>query len=137
MSTKIAHISISARTILPVLTSVFFFLFVLFIQSCGKEVITPDGSEYETDRKNPPQPPPPPFYFNNCNNPTFSASFVQGNATNTPITKNYVNSPGGSYSAFTSATVNGITITAPAGTFNVGSGSVVFTAIGTPIATGF
>ena len=56
---------------------------------------------------------------------------------NISITKNYVNSPGGSYAAFTSATVNGITISAPAGTFNVGSGSVVFTATGTPIATGF
>lgn len=139
MSTKMSHISISARKILPVLTSIFFFLFVLFIQSCGKEVISPDGVEYETDKKNPhnpPPPPPPPFYFSNCNNPTFSASFVQGSATNTPITKNYVNSPGGSYAAFISATVNGITITAPAGTFNAGSGSVVFTATGTPVATG-
>jgi hypothetical protein len=57
--------------------------------------------------------------------------------TTTTITKNYVNSPGGSYSAFTSATVDGITITAQAGTFNTGSGSIVFTASGTPLQTGY
>jgi hypothetical protein len=140
MSAKMSQINISKRKISLALTSVLVFLFVLFIQSCGHDVISPDGLEYETDKGNPHNPPPPPptqFYFNNCNNPTYSASFVQGNQTNTPITKNYVNSPGGNYSAFTSATVNGITITAPAGTFNTGTGSVVFTATGTPIATGF
>jgi hypothetical protein len=33
--------------------------------------------------------------------------------------------------------VNGITVTAPAGTFNTGSGSIVFTASGTPVAAGY
>lgn len=115
----------------------FFLLLLLFIQSCGEKVISPDATELETDKKphNPP-PPPPAFYFSNCNNPTYSATFVKGQATNTTITKNYVNSPGGSYAAFTSETVNGITITAPAGTFNNGSGAVVFTATGTPVNTG-
>jgi uncharacterized protein (TIGR02145 family) len=111
----------------------------MFFLSCKKTGI-PATEEIAGARKpkNPPPPPqPPPFYFTNCNTPTYSASFTLGVPANTPITKNYVNSPGGNYAAFTSATVNGITISAPAGTFNVGSGSVVFTATGTPINTGF
>ena len=84
-----------------------------------------------------PPPPSPTFYFTNCNNPTYSASLQVGKPANVSIIKNYINSPGGTYPAFTSATVNGITISAPAGTFNVGSGSVVFTATGTPMATGY
>ena len=116
---------------------------VLFFQGCQKtSEFSKDAVASKNDatgsRKPPKNPPPPPptFYFTNCNNPTYSASFQVGVPANTPITKNYVNSPGGSYPAFTSATVNGITISAPAGTFNVGSGSVTFTASGTPIYTG-
>lgn len=114
---------------------------VIFFQSCKKTV---ESSKYEavTDEVasgKPPKNPPsaPTFYFTNCNTPTYSASFPAGLPTNTAITKNYVNSPGGTYAAFTSATVNGITVSAPAGTFNVGSGSVIFTATGTPVSTGF
>ena len=134
---------LSARNFLAVLTPILFFQFVLAIQGCKKEqqVVssTEKGSEARQKKKpgNPPPPPPPTFYFTNCNNPTYSASFVKGAPANTAIVKNYINSPGGSYAAFTSATVNGITISAPAGTFNVGSGSVVFTATGTPLQTGF
>lgn len=118
---------------------------VLLFQGC-KKTVEPSRDEADATksdaaalRKPPkdPPPPPPPFFFTNCNTPTYSASFTVGVPANTPITKNYVNSPGGSYAAFTSTAVNGITISAPAGTFNVGSGSVVFTATGTPIATGF
>jgi hypothetical protein len=110
----------------------------LIFQSCQKTV-DPGGvnEEIATKRKPPPPPPPPPpFYFSDCYNPLYSAQLTQGTPANASITKNYINSPGGSYPAFTSATVNGITVTAPAGTFNVGSGSVVFTATGTPISTG-
>ena len=129
------------RYALPVISFIFL---ALFFQNCQKSVETSETGEVGTKKggngngnpHNPPPPPPPPFYFSNCNNPTYSASFVVGVAANTTIIKNYVNSPGGSYDAFTSATVNGITITAPAGTFNVGSGSVTFTATGTPINTG-
>ena len=119
------------------------FVFGFIFQSC-KKTVEPPAADTETAEqaagkkppKNPP-PPPPPFYFTNCNqNPQYSATFVKGVPANVFIIKNYVNSPGGSYPAFTSATVNGITITAPAGTFNVGSGSVTFTATGTPISTG-
>jgi uncharacterized protein (TIGR02145 family) len=112
---------------------------VICFQSCKKTAEpAPATNDEALSRKPPKDPPPSPtFYFTNCNNPTYSASFSVGVPANTPITKNYVNSPGGSYAAFTSATVNGITISAPAGTFNVGSGSVVFTATGTPISTGF
>jgi hypothetical protein len=110
----------------------------LFFQSCKKEGAS--KNDVQTASRKPvkdPPPPPPPFYFTNCNMPTYSATFTVGVPANTPIVKNYINSPGGSYAAFTSATVNGITISAPAGTFNAGSGSVTFTATGTPINTGF
>lgn len=118
-------------------------LAALFLfQSCKKTVDPAVGEEnLETvagkKPKNPPPPPPPPFYFSDCYNPLYSATMPKGIAANVSVTKNYVNSPGGSYPAFTSATVNGITVTAPAGTFNTGSGSVVFTVTGTPVNTGY
>ena len=120
-------------------------VFFLFFQSCQKSIEHPSKSEVAGKKggngggnpNNPPPPPPPPFYFTNCNtNPPYTATFTKGVSVNFSFTKNYVNSPGGSYPAFTSATVNGITITAPAGTFNVGSGSVTFTATGTPTSAG-
>ncbi len=129
------------RRFFTVLSSLLLFQLALFLQSCQKTMESSatkgTAAAAKKGKPNPPPPPPPTFYFFNCNNPTYSASFSAGVPVNTPITKNYVNSPGGSYAAFTSATVNGISISAPAGTFNVGSGSVVFTATGTPINTGF
>ena len=114
---------------------------LLFIfQSCQKTVETEGANEEIATRKKPPPPPPPPppFYFTNCNtNPTYSTTLTVGVPANVPIVKNYINSPGGSYPAFTSAMVNGVTVSAPAGTFNVGSGSVTFTITGTPTNTGF
>lgn len=120
-----------------VLSSILFFQLTLFFQSCQKPN-EPSAIEEFAGRKKPPTPPPPPpaFYFTDCYNPTFSASFPVGMPANVTITKNYVNSPGGNYAAFTSATVNGITVKAPAGTFNVGSGSIVFTVTGTPVSAG-
>ena len=129
----------SGRYFLPTLTTILCFQLSILFQSCQKSV-EPSVSEEIATRKKPQNPPPPPpaFYFQNCYYPsTYSASFQAGVPVNTTITKNYINSPGGSYGAFTSATVNGITLTAPAGTFNVGSGSIVFTATGTPLSTGF
>ena len=128
----------TSKFLLPFLTTILCLQASIFFQGCKKTVEPSVSEEIATKRRpgNPP-PAPPPFYFTNCNsNPQNSATFTVGVSTNTQFTKNYVNSPGGSYPAFTSATVNGITITAPAGTFNVGSGSVVFTATGTPISTG-
>jgi hypothetical protein len=127
----------TSKYFLPVLTTILCLQASTIFQSCKKSV-EPSANEEIATKKRPqnPPPPPPPFYFSNCNIPTNSATFQAGVPTNTTITKNYVNSPGGSYDAFTT-TVNGITISAPAGTFNVGSGSVVFTATGTPISTGF
>ncbi len=125
---------------LSVLLFCFLFSLTWTFQSCKKTVEPTSAEEMQSvakKKRQDPPPPPPPFYFTNCNYPTYSASFTVGMPANVPITKNYINSPGGSYPAFTSATVNGITISAPAGTFNVGSGSVVFTATGTPISTGF
>jgi uncharacterized protein (TIGR02145 family) len=128
------------RTVL----SVFFFaLVVIVVQGCKKTPIEPatDPATEDQGRKknphNPPPPPPPPFYFSDCYNPTFAATFTKGISANLTITKNYVNSPGGSYAAFTSTLTNGLTISAPAGTFNIGSGSIVFTVTGTPITTGY
>ncbi|HEX6845904.1 MAG TPA: hypothetical protein VF144_02945, partial [Chitinophagaceae bacterium] len=126
----------TSRYFLPMLTTILFLQASITFQSC-KKTVEPSVSEEEETKRKPQNPPPPPaFYFTNCNNPTYSASFTVGVAASIPIVKNYVNSPGGSYDAFTSATVNGITISAPAGTFNIGSGSVTFTATGTPINTG-
>jgi len=128
----------TSKYFLQMLTAILFFQLSIIFHSCKKSVEPSASEEVATKRKpqNPP-PPPPPFYFTNCNqNPQYSATLTKGVAANVPITKNYVNSPGGSYAAFASATVNGITISAPAGTFNVGSGSVTFTATGIPISTG-
>jgi uncharacterized protein (TIGR02145 family) len=121
--------------LLPALTVIFLIVF----QSCKKTIETSTNEPVAASKKKNPNPPPPPpaFYFTNCNqNPMYSATFTKGLAANVSILKNYINSPGGSYPAFTSATVNGITISAPAGTFNTGSGSVTFTATRTPINTG-
>lgn len=129
----------TTRPLLSLITIIICFQALIIFQACQKTSDTPPGKEEEiATRKKPgnPPPPPPPFYFSNCYNPLYSAQFTKGTPANVSITKNYVNSPGGSYAAFTSATVNGITVSAPAGTFNVGSGSVVFTATGTPINTG-
>jgi uncharacterized protein (TIGR02145 family) len=117
------------------------FIFLLVAQSCKKTIELPAGETNEVTGKrrpnNPPPPPPPPPAFWNCANPTYSATFTIGAPTNISITKNYVNSTGGSYPAFTSSTVNGITFSTPAGTLNTGSGTVVFTATGTALALGY
>jgi uncharacterized protein (TIGR02145 family) len=97
---------------------------------------TSNNDEIQGKKKNPPPPPPQPFYFN-CGSPVINGSFLAGVPTNATITLTYVNSPGGPYATFTSSVVNGITLTAPAGTLNTGSGSIVFTASGTPINSGF
>ena len=128
-----------ARPFLTVLCSLLFFQMVIF-QSCKKEH-TPSqemirGENNGKKKPPPPPPPPPPFYFSNCMTPLYSVTLVKGTPANAAISKTYVNSPGGSYGAFTSATVNGITVTAPAGTFNVGTGTVTFTAAGTPLNAG-
>ena len=130
------------RRFLTVLSSILVFQFMIFTQSCKKttDLIPPgensNGNGNGRGPKNPPPPPPPPFYFSNCYNPLYSATLVKGQPANVAISKTYINSPGGSYGAFTSATVNGITVTAPAGTFNVGSGTVTFTATGTALNSG-
>ena len=88
--------------------------------------------------KNPPPPPPPVyFYFDNCTNPATTGNFVVGVPTNATFLMHYINSPGGNYPAFTSNTVSGVTLTAPAGTLNVGSGNILYTASGIPQSPGF
>ena len=126
----------TSKYFLPALTAILYFQLSIIFQSCQKSVEPSVNEEIATKKKPPTPPSPPAFYFTNCNSPTYSATLTKGVAANVSIIKNYVNSPGGSYPAFTSATVNGVTISAPAGTFNVGSGSVTFTATGTPINTG-
>ena len=107
------------------------------ITGCKKTEETSWVQELEGKKKPPPPPPPAPqFYFSNCGFPTINGSFRKGEPTSSTITMNYVNSPGGSYPAFTSTTLNGITLTAPAGVLNVGSGSIVYTASGTPLTAG-
>jgi hypothetical protein len=122
------------RIVLPLFIAAMIFSF----QGCKKTVETqPVEEEMATMGKRPRQPSPPPFSFTNCSNPGFSGNFVAASQANVTFTLNYVNSPGGPYPSFTSATVNGITITAPPGTLNTGAGSITFTATGTPVATGY
>ena len=109
---------------------------IFIFQGCQKTVETEKSDEEIVTRKRPTNPPPP-FYFNNCSNPGFSGNFVTGQQANVSFTLNYVNGAGGSYPAFTSTIINGITINAPAGTLQVGSGSISFTATGTPTSPGF
>lgn len=93
-----------------------------------------------TSRRRPNQPPPPPppqpFYFGTCWNPTVQGGFIAGKPASVTITLTYVNSPGGPHSGYTSPTVNGITLTAPAGTLTTCTGSIVYTATGTPVNAG-
>jgi hypothetical protein len=125
---------LTGRIFLPLIICSMTFIF----QSCQKTVETESADEEIATRKRPPGPPSStPLYFNNCGSPGISGNFVMGTPANVTITLNYVNGSGGSYASFTSTTVNGITITAPAGTLNSGAGSVAFTATGTPIATGY
>ena len=131
----------TGKYFLPVLTTILCLQASIIFQSCKKtteplvseEVAKRGGNPHNPP---PPPPPPPPFYFSDCYNPLYSATLVKGVPANAAISKTYINSPGGSYGAFTSATVNGITISAPAGTFNAGSGTVIFTATGTPLNVG-
>jgi uncharacterized protein (TIGR02145 family) len=120
------------------------FGFVLIFESC-KKTVEPVSKEEATSnegqiagKKKPqnPPPPPPPFYFSNCSSPLYAATLIVGTPTNITISKSYINSTGGSYAAF-SKTVNGVTFSAPAGTFNTGNGTIVFTVTGTPVVTGY
>jgi len=86
--------------------------------------------------KKPPPPPPPPFFFNNCSNPAITGNFVKGAPTSAIITLVYINANGSFYSAFTSPTVNGITISTNGGRLTNSTGSIVFTASGTPVNAG-
>jgi hypothetical protein len=106
-------------------------------QQCNKSSDDPLAQNEEiTSRRKPPPPPPVYFFFSNCTNPTINGNFVAGTPTSATITLNYINSPGGSYPAYNSATVNGIKLSAPAGTLATGSGSITFTASGTPVTPG-
>ena len=111
----------------------------LIFQSCEKNLSGDKGGPGNAGSKKPPKDPPPPpspFYFN-CGYPAVNGSFQAGVPTNAAVTLTYVNSPGGAYAAFTSTVINGITLTAPAGTLNTGAGSIVFNASGTPTSSGF
>jgi hypothetical protein len=88
-------------------------------------------------KKPPPLPPPPqPFYFTNCSNPSISGNFVHGTPTSAIITLTYINGTGAVYGAFSSATVNGIKLSAGPGTLSTSTGSITFTASGAPISPG-
>ena len=113
---------------------------IILLGSCTKSVNQPglanENAGMNTAGKPKNQPPPKPFYFNNCSNPGFSGNFSAGAPASVSFTLNYINSPGGSYPAFTSSSVNGLTVTAPGGTLTNGSGSIAFTASGTPLHPG-
>ena len=129
--------SFTAGRSLTALTIFICLLTTTVFQSCQKTVGPSSTDEEIASRRKPhnPPPPPPPFSFTNCFAPTMSGSFVAGVPTNVTVTMTYVNSPGGSHNGYTSET-NGITFSTPPGTLNVGSGSIIYTASGTPINAG-
>ncbi|HEX2630211.1 MAG TPA: hypothetical protein VHM26_14390, partial [Chitinophagaceae bacterium] len=123
----------AGRILLPLLIVAMIFIF----QSCEKTGETQAADEeIATDGKSRPTSSQP-LYFSNCGNPGINGTFVAGAPTNVTITLNYVNGSGVSYSSYSSTTVNGITLTAPAGRLNTGAGSITLTARGTPVAAGY
>ncbi len=134
-------VTFQGKQFLSAISCTLFLPCIIFFQGCKKEVVIPQQeNEVIAGKKkpNPPITPTPTPFFSDCYYPsTYSATFKKGVPASATITKTYVNSPGGSYPAFTSLTENGITVTAPAGTLNVGTGTIVFTATGTAINTGF
>lgn len=119
------------------ITSVILFISYLFIfQGCKKNTAEDASNEEIASRRRPSPAPPVYFYFTNCPMPTVTGNFVAGKTATATIKLNYINSPGGSYPAFASSIVNGVKLTTPAGTLAVGSGSIVFSASGTPISSG-
>jgi hypothetical protein len=124
----------------PALALISFLLAAIIITQSCKKSVAPTLNEVAAAKKPPknphdPPPPPPPFQLN-CSAVTINGSFVVGVPTNATITVPYTNSPGGSYPAYTSQAVNGITLSAPAGILNVGSGSITYFASGTPVSPG-
>jgi uncharacterized protein (TIGR02145 family) len=83
-----------------------------------------------------PKPVFAPFYFTNGSNPAISGNFVAGTATSATLTLVYINGNGNAYPAYTSTTVNGITLSTNAGTVTNSTGSIVFTASGVPVSPG-
>ena len=118
------------------------FGFFLAMQACDTTLddVRPEepgiGIATRKKPKDPP-PPPPPVYFDNFGYAELSEPLLVGYPTDATLTLHYVNSPGGTYPAFTSNTVNGIYFTTPAGVLNVGSGNITFTANGTPEQAGY
>lgn len=126
-----------ARSIFFASIVVFFFFSVFIVlHSCKKSITAVEENEAVTGKKRPNPPPPVYFYFSNCTNPVINGNFVAGTPASATVTLNYINSPGGNYIAYTSTTVNGVQLSAPAGTLNTGSGSISFTASGTPVIPG-
>jgi hypothetical protein len=121
----------------PVLLSIIIFISVfLSIPGCKKVAEENATTEENALRRRPTPPPPVYFYFTNGTNPAITGNFVAGQPTTATLTLNYINSPGGKYAAYSSATVNGIKLTAAAGALVQGSGSIVLTASGTPVNPG-
>jgi hypothetical protein len=123
---------------LAVCTFITFISTMVFFPGCQKTTDAIARDAEKAARRRPPPPPPPPvyFFFNNGTHPTVTGNFVVGQPTTATLTLNYINSPGGSYPAYTSTTVNGIQLTAPAGTLAVGSGSLVVYGSGIPVSPG-
>jgi uncharacterized protein (TIGR02145 family) len=112
---------------------------IIVLHGCEEAAYTPKNKDVTTQRVRPGNPSPPRyFYFTNCGGypSAITGNFVAGAPTTATATLTYINSPGGSYPAFTSSTVNGITLSTPAGTLNTGSGSITFSAAGTPVTPG-
>jgi hypothetical protein len=109
-----------------------FIISAIFVfQACQKTAVNDMPDQEMTARPRPSNPTPPVF-----SNPVVNGSFTQGSPANVTVTLSYSNGLGRSYPSFTSATINGIKITTPAGILSTGTGSISFTASGTPVAAG-
>jgi uncharacterized protein (TIGR02145 family) len=126
------------RLYLALLAVLLFISNIFIFQACKKATEEPVTENEIASRRRPPSPPPPVyFYFDNCSHPTTTGNFVAGAPTAATFSLHYINSPGGAYPAYSSAIVNGVKLTAPAGTMNKGSGNILFTAVGTPVDPGY
>jgi len=79
------------------------------------------------------------FSFTNCSSPVITGTFEASKTTTATIQLSYVNNTGQTLGAFSTGTVNGITLNAPGGAatpITAVSGSITLTASGLPAAAG-
>ncbi|HEX6180217.1 MAG TPA: hypothetical protein VFZ47_03180 [Chitinophagaceae bacterium] len=118
----------------------FLALAILFFGCSKTEPLDTASSTEEIESRKPPKPGGggggSTMSFTNCNGPWVSGNIVAGTAVTVNVTLIYSTNSGGSYAAFTSAVVNGMTLQTPAGTLATAGGTITFVASGTPVNPG-